>query len=638
MLVCGAAACASMNHAGRATRNTGLAIQRENDLRQRALRHHPAEQRRGLRPDEQAQRRDHQHGPARDAAKQHALAADEAHRDRAHGEVLRRDRLADHAARGVRGGEQNVGEAGVMRGRQLEHAEQRVGRGVGARERGREPAEHRRNRREGGAGARGPDAERHDLPGEIHDVRDAHDAADREHGPAQFVQILHIRAGGGAHVELEQRHRERARDQHDRAGGQQPFEFRVDGGHGRAFRIDDMQAGPRERRGQRAHRVCHETDLRGGDDENHGGVGRERAQHFGGGVARGVGESVTLRMSLRRALRGGFERRAAARHRHGERAALQARATCVARFMRGLRAATGRGEIAAQHRRRPQTQKRDRCARAEQRRDDIDEFDRQRHRARELRERERKTGDRGERPDFLEPASAVENEHEHERDEQRKQRRLASDHHADVVHRQARDLGEHGDRQAERAERDRAGVGEQADGRGLDRLHAERDQQHGADRDRRAAARERFEQRAEAERDQHGLHALIGAHMGECAAQHVGVAARLGELEQPDRIDADPDDREETDGRAFERAAHDLAAGHAVDERGDDHRHDQRGECGPARGQAQHAEQHEQRQEREGRERGGGRDGMRDRIEYLGVHASPSNASRTFSIESKETI
>ena len=56
--------------------------------------------------------------------------------------------------------------------------------------------------------------------------------------------------------------------------------------------------------------------------------------------------------------------------------------------------------------------------------------------------------------------------------------------------------------------------GHERDGRGLDRLEAERDQHHRGDRDRRAEAGERLEQRAEAEGDDHGLDALVVADRG----------------------------------------------------------------------------------------------------------------------------
>ncbi|KAH0442343.1 hypothetical protein KCU90_g1834, partial [Aureobasidium melanogenum] len=234
-------------------------------------------------------------------------------------------------------------------------------------------------------------------------------------------------------------------------------------------------------------------------------------------------------------------------------------------------------------------QERDRSARADQCGDNIDEFDRQQHRPCKLREREHDSGDERERPDFLYATPAVDDEYEDQRNEERQQWRLPSHHHADLMNRQTGDLGEHGNGQAQRAERDRAGIGDQANRCGLQRLDTDRDQQHRADRDRRTTAGQRFQQGAEAERDQHRLHALVGADAGEGAPQHVGVAAFLSQLEQPDCVDANPDDRKEADRGALERATGCLPGGHPVDENGDRHRRREGSKCCPARLQAQDA-------------------------------------------------
>ena len=76
-------------------------------------------------------------------------------------------------------------------------------------------------------------------------------------------------------------------------------------------------------------------------------------------------------------------------------------------------------------------------------------------------------------------------------------------------------------------------------------------QHHDGDRDRRAEAGQRLEQRTEAERDDDRLHPLVGADLLERAAQHVEVARRDGEVVDPDRVDDDPQDREEAERRAL---------------------------------------------------------------------------------------
>src|SRR5262245_47371128 len=80
---------------------------------------------------------------------------------------------------------------------------------------------------------------------------------------------------------------------------------------------------------------------------------------------------------------------------------------------------------------------------------------------------------------------------------------------AEVALVEARGLGQRGDRDGDRAERDRSRVGHEGERRGLDGPEAERDQHHGADGHWSPEAGERLHQRAEAEGDDHGLDALV---------------------------------------------------------------------------------------------------------------------------------
>ena len=90
--------------------------------------------------------------------------------------------------------------------------------------------------------------------------------------------------------------------------------------------------------------------------------------------------------------------------------------------------------------------------------------------------------------------------------------------------------------------------------RRLERPEAQRDQHHRADRHRRAEPGERLEQRAEGERDDDRLDPLVVADLRERAAQHVEVAGLDGQVVDPDRVDHDPEDREEAERRAFAAA------------------------------------------------------------------------------------
>ncbi len=81
------------------------------------------------------------------------------------------------------------------------------------------------------------------------------------------------------------------------------------------------------------------------------------------------------------------------------------------------------------------------------------------------------------------------------------------------------------DRDAERPECDRRGVGDQREHGGHDRLEAEAREHRGGDRDRRAEAGNAFDQRAEAEGDEQDLDAAIGRQPRQRSADDVEVAA-----------------------------------------------------------------------------------------------------------------
>src|SRR5437763_1093040 len=65
-----------------------------------------------------------------------------------------------------------------------------------------------------------------------------------------------------------------------------------------------------------------------------------------------------------------------------------------------------------------------------------------------------------------------------------------------------------------------------------------------------AATSEALHQRAETERDDDGLYPVVVADPAERAAQHVEVAGLDGHVVDPDRVDHDPQDREQAEGRA----------------------------------------------------------------------------------------
>ena len=155
---------------------------------------------------------------------------------------------------------------------------------------------------------------------------------------------------------------------------------------------------------------------------------------------------------------------------------------------------------------------------------------------------------------------------------------------------------------------------------GLDRLEAEREEHDGGDRHRRAEAGQRLDQGAEAESDDDRLDALVVGDAGERAAQDVEVAAFDGHAVDPDRVDDDPHDREQSEGRPLEAGVQGLAERHVVDHDGHQERHGQADQRGPLGRHANDADEHEEHEQRQRREDGGQAERVADRIEDLGVH------------------
>ena len=100
--------------------------------------------RRGLQVHDDAHDEQEQEAPADHPAEEVAFLARQPHRGRADGEVLGRDHLAQHAAGGVRRGQQRRVEARLLGRRDLQDAEQRVRRRVRAGHGGADPADDRR--------------------------------------------------------------------------------------------------------------------------------------------------------------------------------------------------------------------------------------------------------------------------------------------------------------------------------------------------------------------------------------------------------------------------------------------------------------------------------------------------------------
>ena len=112
------------------------------------------------------------------------------------------------------------------------------------------------------------------------------------------------------------------------------------------------------------------------------------------------------------------------------------------------------------------------------------------------------------------------------------------------------DFRQRDDRRAERAERDRRGVGQQRQARGVERREAEADHQRRRNGHRRAEAGRAFDERAEAERDQQRLHAPVGRQRGDRRFHYLELARLDRQRIQEDRRQHDPADRKQAEARA----------------------------------------------------------------------------------------
>ena len=103
------------------------------------------------------------------------------------------------------------------------------------------------------------------------------------------------------------------------------------------------------------------------------------------------------------------------------------------------------------------------------RRDDVGDLVGEEVRAEELRDAEADAADQGGEPGLPDAAASVDHQHQDQRHEDRQDRGLPAHHGAEHVRVQPGDLAQGGDRDRDCAERDRGGVGDQSDRRGLDR-------------------------------------------------------------------------------------------------------------------------------------------------------------------------
>jgi hypothetical protein len=176
----------------------------------------------------------------------------------------------------------------------------------------------------------------------------------------------------------------------------------------------------------------------------------------------------------------------------------------------------------------------------------------------------------------------------------------APDHRAQRHHRQAGDVGQRDDGNADRAERHGRRVGEQADTGRVEGIEAEAGQHRARDRDWCAEAGGPLDERAEREGDEKRLQAPVVGQAADRVLDDLEFPGVHRQAIQHDRRKDDPRDREETVGGAVDRRDERELERHPVDHERDDQRRAERRERRHPCRLSQEAEHEEQHGDRDG--------------------------------------
>jgi len=131
-----------------------------------------------------------------------------------------------------------------------------------------------------------------------------------------------------------------------------------------------------------------------------------------------------------------------------------------------------------------------------------------------------------------------------ERNEQRKERQLATDHFGEGQFVDARYALQGDDRGAKRAKGHGCRIGDERQSRGSQRLKAQLDQHCGRHSDRRTESCGTFEECTEGEGNQDHLDARIRRNSSQAAAQDIEQSFLNRELIEKDEVENDPADGE----------------------------------------------------------------------------------------------
>ena len=160
----------------------------------------------------------------------------------------------------------------------------------------------------------------------------------------------------------------------------------------------------------------------------------------------------------------------------------------------------------------------------------------------------------------------------------------ASGHRAQRGLRQAGHVGQRNDRDPERPEGDRRGVGEQADERGVERRKPEPGQHRRGHRHRRPEPGRALDESAEGEADEHRLQAAVVGERADGVLDDLELPGLQGHPVEDQRRDDDPADREQPERGAVDHRRGGLRYRHAIDADREDERGAEPAQAGhPAR-------------------------------------------------------
>ena len=198
---------------------------------------------------------------------------------------------------------------------------------------------------------------------------------------------------------------------------------------------------------------------------------------------------------------------------------------------------------------------------------------------------------------------------------------MSPHHPREVVKVESGDLTRRHERDADTPERDRRGVGNQAETRSVAGVEAQSDEHARRNSHWRTEAGAAFEKGAEPERDQHRLQAPIVSERADGVFQDLESARLDAHLVQQHRGKYDPADRKQSIHRALQGREGGQRRWHAVDPDGDHERGAESQHAGSHSGRAtddQHVEQEHDRRS--------GHRGRRPRTPERAEHLSPQGA------------